>query len=110
MWLPILLFAYREVPQASTGFSPFELFYGWDVHGPLDLFRITWKALASCTSDCSVVQYILEIRDRLAKYRDEAEVNLHEARQLQKVWYRPGNGSYSLAQRFCFIYKNLVVY
>ena len=23
--LPYLLFAYREVPQASTGFSPFEL-------------------------------------------------------------------------------------
>ena len=27
--LPYLLFAYREVPQASTGFSPFELLYIW---------------------------------------------------------------------------------
>ena len=27
-WLPYLLFAYREVPQDSTGFSPFELLYG----------------------------------------------------------------------------------
>ena len=26
--LPYLLFAYREVPQSSTGFSPFELLYG----------------------------------------------------------------------------------
>ncbi len=26
--LPYLLFAYREVPQASTGISPFELLYG----------------------------------------------------------------------------------
>ena len=26
--VPYLLFAYREVPQASTGFSPFELLYG----------------------------------------------------------------------------------
>ena len=26
--LPFLLFAYREVPQASTGFSPFELLFG----------------------------------------------------------------------------------
>ena len=25
--VPYLLFAYREVPQASTGFSPFELLY-----------------------------------------------------------------------------------
>ena len=30
--LPYLLFAYREVPQASTGFAPFELFYGRPVY------------------------------------------------------------------------------
>ena len=29
--IPYVLFAYREVPQASTGFSPFELLYGRDV-------------------------------------------------------------------------------
>ena len=29
--LPYLLFAYREVPQASTGYSPFELLYGYRV-------------------------------------------------------------------------------
>jgi len=33
--LPYLLFAYREVPQTSTGFSPFKLLYGWPVRGPL---------------------------------------------------------------------------
>ena len=27
-YLPYMLFAYREVPQESTGFSPFELLYG----------------------------------------------------------------------------------
>jgi transposase InsO family protein len=37
--LPYLLFAYREVPQASTGFSPFELLYGWQVRGPLDILK-----------------------------------------------------------------------
>lgn len=37
--LPYLLFAYREVPQASTGFSPFELLYGRPIRGPLDIFR-----------------------------------------------------------------------
>ncbi|XP_042247194.1 uncharacterized protein LOC121882816 [Thunnus maccoyii] len=47
-WLPFL-FAYREVPQASTGFSPFELLYGWDVQGPLDLLLKTWEAPASCS-------------------------------------------------------------
>uniref|UniRef100_A0A1X7T3K8 Integrase catalytic domain-containing protein n=1 Tax=Amphimedon queenslandica TaxID=400682 RepID=A0A1X7T3K8_AMPQE len=42
--IPYLLFAYREVPQASTGFSPFELVYGRTVRGPLDVIRDTWTA------------------------------------------------------------------
>ena len=41
-WLPYLLFAYREVPQASTGYSPFELLYGRQVRGPLDILREAW--------------------------------------------------------------------
>ncbi len=36
-WLEPLLFAVREVPQASTGFSPFELLYGRQPRGVLDV-------------------------------------------------------------------------
>lgn len=38
-YLQPLLFAYREVPQATTGFSPFELLFGYDVRGPLFLLK-----------------------------------------------------------------------
>lgn len=86
-WLPFLLFAYREVPQASTGFSPFELLYGWGVQGPLDLLRNGWEAPSTASNDRSVVQYVLEMRNRLAAYREEAEVNLREAQRKQKTWY-----------------------
>lgn len=34
-----LLFKYREVPQASTGFTPFDLLYGRQVRGPLKLLK-----------------------------------------------------------------------
>ena len=44
--LPYHLFAYREVPQKSTGFSPFELLYGRAVRGPLDVLREMWEASA----------------------------------------------------------------
>ena len=40
--LPYLLFSYREMPQVSTGFSPFELLYGRHVRGPLDVLREAW--------------------------------------------------------------------
>lgn len=86
-WLPFMLFAYREVPQASTGFSPFELLYGWEVQGPLDLLLKTWEAPATEASDRSVVRFVIEMRERLAQYQDEAEVNLREAQRTQKVWY-----------------------
>lgn len=42
-WLPFLLFAYWEVPQASTGFSPFELLYAHHVRGPLDVLKESWE-------------------------------------------------------------------
>jgi len=41
-YLPYLLFVYCEVPQETTGFSPFDLLYGHHVRGPLDVFREDW--------------------------------------------------------------------
>ena len=37
-----LMFAYREVPSAITGFSPFELLYGHNVRGPMEILRELW--------------------------------------------------------------------
>ena len=47
--IPYLLFAYREVPQSSTGFSPFELLYGREVRGPLDILWETWETNTGMT-------------------------------------------------------------
>ena len=40
--LPYILFAYREAPQSSTGFSPNELVYGRQLRGPLDVMKEVW--------------------------------------------------------------------
>ena len=63
--LPYVLFAYREVPQSSTGFSPFELLYGRAVRGPIDVLRESWEGEKQ--SGESVVSYILSVQDKLAK-------------------------------------------
>ena len=55
--LSYLLFSYRDVPQASTGFSPFELLYGQSVRGPMDVLREIWEARED--SEESVVSYVL---------------------------------------------------
>lgn len=42
IYLPALLFAYREVPQESTKFSPFELMFGGTVRGPMMVLKELW--------------------------------------------------------------------
>jgi len=37
-----ILFAYREVPVETLGFSPFELLYGRSVPGPFSLLKDSW--------------------------------------------------------------------
>ena len=83
--LPYVLFAYREVPQASTGFSPFELLYGRSVRGPLDVLRETWEA--DSRGGESVVSYILMIRERLEKMAELVQENVSRAQKQQKEWY-----------------------
>ena len=41
-FLPYLLFAYRDVPFESTGYSPFELLFGRTVRGPLSVIKESW--------------------------------------------------------------------
>ncbi len=88
-WLPFLLFAYREVPHASTGFSPFELLYGWRVQGPLDLLRKSWEAASSdemAKSEKGIVQYVLEMRPPGVLQGDDPR-EPPKAHQAQKKWY-----------------------
>ncbi len=47
-----------EVPQASTGFSPFELLYGRQPRGVLDVIKESWEEGPS--NSRSEIQYVLD--------------------------------------------------
>ena len=83
--IPYLLFAYREVPQASTGFSPFELLYGRSVRGPLDVLKEAWES--EKRSKESVVSHVLSVRDKLDKMSKIVQQNLSTSQRTQKRWY-----------------------
>lgn len=85
-WLQFLLFAYREVPQASTGFSPFQLLYGHSVRGPLDVLKEAWEGPAP-DQRCSELSYVLKMRDKLEKFKELANDNLSQAQQRQRQSY-----------------------
>ena len=42
-YIPAVLFAYREIPQETTGFSPFELMYGRQPRGPIKVIADIFK-------------------------------------------------------------------
>ena len=83
--IPYVLFAYREVPQESTGFSPFELLYGRDVRGPLDVLKEEWEA--SPKSDTSVISHVMLMRERLEQMSQSVQANVQRAQMQQKFWY-----------------------
>ena len=83
--LPYLVFAYREVPQASTGFLPFELLYGQPIQGPLDILHESWEGKKK--TDESVVSHILSIREKMESMSELARQNLLSFQKVQKRWY-----------------------
>ena len=84
-WLPYLLFAYREVPNESTGFAPFELLFGRHVRGRLDILRESWEAESKSSE--SAVSYVLKMRERISQTMEIAQTNLARAQDRQKKWY-----------------------
>jgi len=86
-WLPYLLFAYREVPQASTGFSPFELLFGHEVRGPLTLLKEMWEGPSMEKEPLNVVSYVLQMREKLEKMTTLAQEHMAASQFKQKAWY-----------------------
>lgn len=79
-WLPYLLFAYREVPQSSTGYSPFELLYGRQVRGPLDVLKETWEG-DNPVEQANILSYVIRMREKMDFLAEMVRVNMAEAQQ-----------------------------
>lgn len=84
-----LLFAYREVPQASLGFSPFELLFGRTVRGPLAILKELWTKEISENEVKTTYQYVVDLRNRIEETlelaRKELEVSSQKYRRYGNV-------------------------
>ena len=84
-YIPYLLFAYREVPQASTGYSPFELLYGRPVRGPLAVVKDSWTEEKS--EDQNLTKYVLDMRQRMKATQEIVKQNLQSSQLRQKTLF-----------------------
>ena len=64
-YIPALLFAYREVPQESTGFSPFELMFGRTVRGPMQVLKELWTRETDQGEVKSALQHVVDLREKV---------------------------------------------
>jgi len=71
-----MLFAIREAPQETLGFSPFELLFGRKVRGPLKLVKDKFLNDSSDHNHTTVSAYLKNLKDTLAKVRQIAKDNL----------------------------------
>ena len=88
-YLPYLLFSYREAPQETTGFSPFELLYGHRVRGPLDVLRDSWTGERS--EEIPVAAHVIRMRDQLQEMTDLVQEKAVEVQKKQKRCYDKGS-------------------
>ena len=77
-YFPALLFAVREIPQESLGFSPFELLYGCNVRGPMQILRELWSVEETDEHARLTYQYVIDLRERLEKTCKLAQDNVRK--------------------------------
>jgi hypothetical protein len=86
-YLPAVLFAMREVPQESLGFSSFELVYGREVRGPMKILKELWTKETADEGVKTLYQYVVDLKERLQETCELAHKELKRHQQKQKTWY-----------------------
>lgn len=97
-YLPALLFAYRDVPQDSLGFSPFDLVYARPVRGPLTILKELWTKEIKDPEIKTTYQYVLDLRDRLESTCELAYRTLEESSTRYRKNYDKKTRSRSLKE------------
>ena len=86
-YIPALLFAYREAPQESLGFSPSELLYGRTVRGPMAILKDLWTDEVKEPEVRTTYQYVLDLKQRLEATLELAREELEKSAGRYKKNY-----------------------
>uniref|UniRef100_A0A8C1MWX3 Gypsy retrotransposon integrase-like protein 1 n=1 Tax=Cyprinus carpio TaxID=7962 RepID=A0A8C1MWX3_CYPCA len=85
LMIPYVLFGVREVPQASTGFTPFELLFGRQPRGLLDVAREAWEQQPA--PHRTVIEHVRQMRERIDRVMPLVREHLTRAQQAQQRHY-----------------------
>ena len=83
-----ILFAYRDVPVETLGYSPIDLLFGRPVAGPLSLLKSSWLQETNLGSTKqNVVEFILKTREQFRHALQAAHEYTVDSRSISKQWY-----------------------
>lgn len=86
-YLPCALFAMREMPSDSLGFSPFELLYGRRVRGPLTILHDLWSNRKVDVETRTTYEFIFELRNRLEETAEIVASNANISANRYKKYF-----------------------
>ncbi|XP_070174493.1 uncharacterized protein [Littorina saxatilis] len=86
-YLPALLFACREMPNASTGFSPFELLFGRRARGPMDLLASSWLGQTEKDEEKPLYQYVYDLKNYLSEVCEVVDKNFVKTAVKNKAYH-----------------------
>ncbi|KAL8598384.1 hypothetical protein ACOMHN_032661 [Nucella lapillus] len=86
-YIPAMLFAYREVPQDTTQFSPFELLYGRSVQGPLQILKKCWTDEEENPEIRTTAEYVTNLRNKMEETCKIAAENQCTAKKRYTAYY-----------------------
>ena len=83
----LICVSYKEVPQESLGFFPFELIYEWPVRGPMQIFRELWTKESVDSQVHTMYEYVVNLRGRQESMVSLANANLQNMSKKYKHYY-----------------------
>lgn len=92
--IPYHLFAFRELPHTATGLSPFELIYGHNPRGPLNVLEEEWVEPTRAKE--STISHLLEVYRRLEMARAVADCTEKQNKADMKDAYDHGTRTRSI--------------
>jgi len=88
-FVPLMLWGLREVPNATTGMSPYMLVYGRNPRGPLSILKESWSGENSTYAGLAqpVYQYLLDLKAKIAEAAKFAEEHTRNAQESYAAHY-----------------------
>jgi len=102
-YLGPLMFAVKDTPQDSTGFTPFELLYGHQVRVPMMLLKRLWTGDNEDPEVKTSYQYVVDLKQRVEKTCELARNELAKVQtRNQKILQQKGQKTKIQCWRQCF--------